>query len=265
MSPEYEGTEIKQAPLMILQLLARRVDDDDNNKVLVRDMMDETNLSRGSIYNYLNNTLAPLDLAGIVGTKSTPGAASDAKFWGITQEGYEWVTSLGPDDLAPAEASGEAVRRAEQAVEIANDARATAEGQADSLNEEISKIRTNADTAFTTQKRDIDRLEDNLDELRESAKQIQAVANEPNQALAREIRRLDQDIDQLYSDLWALDTDLLGDPNDENDPGTIGMHRESIETINEAYETQQQRIRLLTGIAIGAVILAVIAIGVALL
>lgn len=268
MTAEYEGNEVKQPPLTILQLLARRVDDDGNNKVLVRDMMDETNLSRGSIYNYLNNTLAPLGLAGITGSKSTPGAASDAKYWGITQEGYDWVTSLGPDDLAPVEASSEAVKRAERAVEIANDARATAEeldDQIDALSKTTADLETNTESAFNNLKDRIDSVDNDLDELHDTINRTQSTANEPDQTLARDIRHLSTDIEDLREHIWNLDIAMRGDPNDDTDQGITGDLRYSIETLNETHSDQQRRIRLLTALSTGAVILAVIAIVVALL
>lgn len=268
MTPEYEGTEIKQAPLTILQLLARRVEDNEENKVLVRDMMEETELSRGSIYNYLDNTLAPLDLAGITGTKSTPGAAADAKYWGITREGYNWLQDLSPNDLAPVEASGEAVEQAERAVEIANDTRATVEridDQIDTLKEEISKTRADTDSEIGSVSDNIDRLENNLNKLHKQVNENRATATEPNQELAREIRRLDKDIERLYADLWTLDTDLRGNPDDDSDPGAVGANQRNIEAVKEAHEAQHRRIRILTAIATGALILGIIAVAVALI
>lgn len=275
MSPSYQGNELKQAPVSILQLLARRVGNEDENKVLVRDIMDETNLSRGSVHNYLRNTLEPLDLIGTAGTKSTPGAAADAQYWGITQEGYNWVTSLSEDDLAPVEASGEAVKRADRAVEIANEARSTAESQEERVekaHDEIEQMGKRADHILDNQAGQINDLHNDLDDIRDTAQSAHTVASRPDQTLYREIYRVDQQLRHVYNLHLTEVHKLTGDPDNEDDVGRVGKIEQSIKSQNKAHTTLEdevtaieRRSRWLAGIATGAVILAVIAISVALL
>ena len=275
MPPKYNGTEIKQAPLSILQLIRRDLDRTDENGVKVRDMMDELDLSRGSVNNYLTGTLEPLGMVGVTDTEETAGAASDANLWGISKDAYRWLNSLGPDDLAPIEASGEAVERAEKAVEIANEARSTAESQEDRVEEahdEIEQMGKRADRVLDGQTGQINDLRSDLDDVRGTAQAAHTAANQPDQTLYREIYRIDQQLRHVYNLHLTEKYKLTGDPDNEDDVGRVGKIEQSIESQNEAHTTLEdeltaieRRNRWLTGIATGAVILAVIAISVALL
>ena len=275
MPPKYNGTEIKQAPLSILQLIRRDLDRTDENGVKVRDMMDELNLSRGSVNNYLTGTLEPLGMVGVTDTEETAGAASDANLWGISKDAYRWLDSLGPDDLAPVEASGEAVKRAERAVEIANEARSTAESQEDRVEEahnEIEQMGKRADNVLNGQSGRINDLRSDLDDIRDTAQAAHTAANRPDQTLYREIYRVDQQLRHIYNLHLTEVHKLTGDPDNEDDVGRVGKIEQSIEAQNESYTDLKDRVKSLrkrkqhlTYAATGAVILAAIAIALTLI
>lgn len=261
MSVEYEGERIKQAPLTILRLLARHAESDGPNRVLVRDIIDETDLSRGSIYNYLNNTLEPLGLATVVATKPTRGSAKDAKYWRITQDGHDWLTSLTPEDLPATEASG-------KAVEIATEARS----EARNANETISDLAS--DTRITIENLD-EEYRDNFDalhnaingifgdiaEIRQQIDAVDAAAHRTDQDIARSLRPIHQRLGVVENRAWELDLILRGDPNDSSDVGLITGHRNMADDLTAT----ESRVDTAETRALVAIVIAALALLVAII
>ena len=243
MAPTYGDIEIKPKPMTILQLLARERESSGKRDVLVRDIMAETGMARGSVHNYIHGTLSPADLVHVTGSEPQSGAASDANRWAITDSGYEWLQGLTTDDLAPIEASGEAVKRADRAIEIAGEARSIAEeaeerygplndyahqlerGFEDAHRDLMSDVE-DLDNDLNTADEQIDALNEQIEKLRNEARRAHVTARRAgraDQTVYRELRRLDIDLDRAYG------------------------HRQELE----------RRIRRLTWIATGAVILAI--------
>jgi len=263
MTATYEDERIKQAPLTILRLLARRAESDSPDRVLVRDIIDETDLSRGSIYNYLNNTLEPLGLATVVATQPTRGSAADAKYWSITDEGHSWISSLNPEDLPASEASG-------KAVEIATEARS----EARNANETISDLAN--DTRITIENLD-EEYRDNFDalhnaingifgdiaEIRQQIDAVDAAAHRTDQRTARDLRTIHRRLNAVESRAWNLDVILRGDPNDPDDVGLITGHRNMADDLTHAedrLDTAETRTLVVGAVAALALLVAIVAL-----
>lgn len=263
MTATFEENEIRNGPLTILQILARQVENDGDNKVLVRELMSETDLSRGSVHNYLTGTLEPNGLVTTTGTKSTPGAAEDANFWGVTQTGYDWVASLGPNELAPVEASGQAFETARKAREIASNARSTAEDADDQVTSLDGKVENHVDDLDER----ISSLNDDTEKLRSTLEDIRSSSADRNDELAEDLNDLVDEIDNIDERVnnindFAAETRELANKNktslvgSETDTGLINDVSVLENSLN-----QLQRYTIGTGaIAFLALLFAVLAL-----
>jgi hypothetical protein len=282
MTATFEGKEIKQDPLIIMQLLARRAEraergEYDGPEVAVSDMMGETDLGRGSVYNYLTNTLQPLGLAGIYDTKPTAGAAEDAKLWAITQTGYRWLNDLDPDNLAPAIASGEAVEKARDARNIASNAQSAANRSSERVDDLDDRISTHIDTATD----DLDTLDDRISDVASDQEAIRSdlsdfhnglsgdlddvrsLATQPDQGLVSDVDDLLDRLDTTESRAEDLDSIVRGKFDEENDNGHYGLVRALDQDLSDAetqIETLERRLWAVSAVAVAAVILVIILI-----
>lgn len=259
MTATYDEQEIKDGPLTILQLMARRIQNNGDNKILVRDMMAETELSRGSVHNYLTGTLRPLGLVDTTGTKPTPGAAEDAKYWGLTQSGYDWVTSLGPDELAPVEASGQAFETAKKARDIAVDARSTA----DSTNDQLTDLRDEFEVHIDNLESDLSSLDSATDELRTKLDRESSNRDEEYEEVRGKLADLDKDIGNLQGETRELREYMLGDTGDNGKTGldeSVRSNTQSIEDTVIRVGDNEKRVVIVGAFTVVAIILALLGI-----
>ena len=85
-----------------------------------KEMVETTDLSRGSVHYRVTTKLQPKGLVEVIGTEQGNGAVEDAQIWGLTEKGQEWIDSLNTEDLPPAAASSEAAETAREARRLAN-------------------------------------------------------------------------------------------------------------------------------------------------
>lgn len=272
MTTTFDGKTIKQDPMTIMQLLAQRAEcaergECDGPEVAVSEMMDETDLSRGSIYNYLTNTLQPLGLAGVYDTRPTAGAAEDAKLWAITKTGYQWLSDLDPDDLAPAVASGDAVEKARKAHKIASDAQSAANRSSkrvsdlnDRYNEQVDSITSDLSTLsnrinnLSDMAADEDAMKSELADLSADLDDVRTSTEKLREEHQDEISNLRRRLETTESRTEDLDAIVRGEFDDENDNGHYGRVR----TLESELQRAQRRVFATGAIAILALLMAVI-------
>ena len=105
-----------------------------------KEMVETTDLSRGSVHYRVTTKLQSKGLVEVIGTEQGNGAVEDAQIWGLTEKGQEWIDSLNTEDLPPAAASSEAAEIAREARRIANQANAKREEDFENLDKAAAEL-----------------------------------------------------------------------------------------------------------------------------
>jgi DNA-binding transcriptional regulator GbsR (MarR family) len=216
--PSVNGQEISQKPLTILQLMARREENGERTKVA--DIMEETELSRGSVHNFIKNTLADAGLVIRTNTEPQRGGVPDAQIWGLTVDGYEFLESLDPSDYAPVVTSSEAVKKSSDARSMASEARSTADQAAKSVSkieDQVESIERSTAKASAVDK-EIDSLKHKIRNLDNSLSDAERL----DQRVLRDLRELHEQVDRMDNYVYDLGVTFYGDPENEDDDGHRG-------------------------------------------
>lgn len=272
MSPNYDGTKIKDDPFRILQYLKVKVDKGDEpsreRAASVKEMMSETELPRGSVHNYLTNTLAPLKLVTVVTSIPQSGAASDKQLWAITTRGYEWVEGL-DDATLPTVTTSEAIETAREAREQASNAKSVADKTSASvgeLSDNLDKHHRRIESVSDGQ----DSLQSEISDIKNNLADIRECANDPDPSLTNDIEKIEEHLNTLDSQMKNLSEKVqthhqeLHGPHDSNaGTGLIedidrldGKVTDAKVTLND----RQRQVAYIGAFAVVAVVIAFIGI-----
>ena len=263
MCADFDGTEIKEDPLRILQYLKKRFDQ--GNPASVKQIMDETGLGRGSVHNYLTGTLGPERLAGVYETIPQSGAAADKQLWTVTDIGYNWLEELDPVDLPQTIGTSEAVETARDARELASDAKGVANAVSErvgSLTDDLDEISGNLDSQ-RARINDVtdgqDSLHNEVSTLADDLEKTQTDTTQQYNELTEDLNEITEQVEELSEDLeyytqvaMANKENLVGTENDES--GVRGSVNDLDSTVN-----RWRKITIGTGaIAVVAVIAVIV-------